>query len=72
MGETRSYELTHDQVFEICQSLKFQADTLDHQNGSRVEVAMWAKRTASLWLIIDKLLRETPSLLLLPPWAARL
>jgi len=69
MTETRSYELTHDQVLEICQALKFQADALDHQNGSRAEVTVWARQAASLWRLIDKLVRETPSLRLLPPGA---
>lgn len=69
MTEIRSYELTHDQVLEICQALKFQADALDHQKGSRSEVTVWATQAASLWRLIDKLVRETPSLRLLPPGA---
>jgi len=70
MTKTQRYELTHDQVLEICQALKFQADALDHQEGSRAEVTVWARQAASLWRLIDKLVRETPSLRLLPPGAA--
>jgi hypothetical protein len=48
MTETRSYELTPEQVLEICQALKFHADAL--------------KQATSLWQLIDKLVGETPSL----------
>lgn len=34
MTKTQRYELTHEQVLEICQALKFQADAFDHQEGS--------------------------------------
>ena len=67
MTETRSYELTHEQVLEICQALKFHADALDHFEGSRAQVTAWAKQAASLWRLIDRLVQETPSLRLLPP-----
>jgi hypothetical protein len=67
MIETRSYELTHEQVHEICQALKIHADALDHFEGSDTEVRAWARQAASLWRLIDKLVRETPSLLLVPP-----
>jgi hypothetical protein len=66
MAETRSYELTHEQVLEICQALKFHADALDHREGSRSDVSEWARQAASLWSLIDKLVRETPSLRLVP------
>ena len=66
MTETRSYELTHEQVLEICEALKFQADDLDHRDGSRAEVSEWARKAASLWRLIDKLVQETPSLRLVP------
>ncbi len=67
MAETRSYELTHEQVLEICRALKFHADALDHFGGSRAQVTAWAKQAASLWRLIDKLVQETPSLRFLPP-----
>lgn len=56
MTETKSYELTHEQVIEICEALKFHADALDHLEGSRAEVNAWAKQAASLWRLIDKLM----------------
>ena len=46
MTETRRYELTHEQVLEICQALKFHADALDHREGGRAEVTVWAKQAA--------------------------
>lgn len=67
MAKAQSYELTHEQVLEICQALKFQADALDHQEGSRTEVTAWAAQAASLWRLIDKLVGETPSLRFLSP-----
>lgn len=67
MAETRSYELTHEQVLEICQALKFRADALDHFEGSDADRRVWARQAASLWSLIDKLVRETPSLRLVPP-----
>jgi len=67
MTETRSYELTHEQVDEICQAIKFHADALDHLEGSRAEVAAWATQAGSLWRLIDKPVRETSSLRLVPP-----
>lgn len=42
MTEPRSYELTHEQVLEICQALKFHANSLDHLEGSGVGVARCA------------------------------
>jgi hypothetical protein len=69
--ETRSYELTHDEVLEICQALKFHADALDHLEGSRAESVAWALQAASLWRLIDKFVRETPSIRLVPPGLAR-
>jgi hypothetical protein len=66
----RNYELTHEQVLEICQALKFHADALDHSKGSRAEVVAWATQAASLWRLIDKLVHETPSIGLLPPGSA--
>jgi hypothetical protein len=67
MTETRSYQLTHEQVLEICQALKFHADALDHLEGSDAEVRVWARQAGSLWSLIDKLVQETPSLRLIPP-----
>jgi hypothetical protein len=67
MAETRSYELTHEQVLEICQALKFHADALDHLEGGDTEIRSWARQAASLWGLVDKLVRETRSLRLVPP-----
>jgi len=67
MTETRTYELTHDEVLEICQALKFHADALDHLEGSWTETAAWARQAASLWRIVDKFVRETPSIRLVFP-----
>jgi hypothetical protein len=67
MTETKRYELTHDGVLEICQALKFHADALDHLEGNRTETAAWARQAASLWRLIDKFVRETPSIRLVPP-----
>jgi hypothetical protein len=55
MTETRSYELTREQVHEICEALKFQADALDHREGSHDDVVVRARQAASLWRLIDKL-----------------
>jgi hypothetical protein len=65
--ETRTYELTHEEVLEICQALKFHADALDHLEGGLTETAAWARQAASLWRIVDKFVRETPSIRLVPP-----
>jgi hypothetical protein len=67
MTETKKYELTHNEVLEICQALKYHADALDHLEGSRVEVRAWATQAASLWRLIDKFVRETPSIRLVLP-----
>jgi hypothetical protein len=68
MTEARRYELTHEQALEICQALKFHADSLDQLEGGQAEVAMWATQAASLWRLINKLVHETPSLLVRPVW----
>jgi hypothetical protein len=62
MTETKTYELTHDEVLGICQALKFHADALDHLDGNPTESAAWAGQAASLWRLIDKFVRETPSI----------
>jgi hypothetical protein len=62
MTETRSYELTQEQVLEICEALKFQADDLDHREGSRADIKDWSAKAASLWALIDKFLLETPGI----------
>jgi hypothetical protein len=67
MTETRSYELTQEQVLEICEALKFQADDLDHREGSRADIKVWAAKAASLWALIDKFQLETPGICGLPP-----
>lgn len=67
MTQSKSYELTHEQVFQICEALKFKADDLDHRDGSSEEVREWARKAASLWRLIDNLVQQTPSLHLVPP-----
>jgi hypothetical protein len=67
MTKTRSYKLTHDEVLEICQALKFHADALGHLEGSHAESVGWARKAASLWRLIDKFVRETPSIRLVAP-----
>jgi len=62
MTETKTYELTHDEVLGICQALKFHADALDRLEGNPTESAAWAGQAASLWRLIDKFVRETPSI----------
>lgn len=67
MTETRTYELTQEQVLEICEALKFQADDLDHREGSRADIRIWAAKAASLWQLVDKFVEETPGIRFLPP-----
>lgn len=67
MMETRSYELTQEQILEICEALKFQADDLDHREGSRADIKNWTSKAASLWALIDKFQFETSGIRYLPP-----
>jgi len=66
MATTQNYNFTSDEVLEICHALKFQADALDHLEGTRAESVAWARQAASLWRLIDKFVRETPGIRLAP------